>query len=58
MSDTFEMAEIAHVHRNFEVLSLNDVRMAASTVQLNPALHLCKVQHVIKADAFLRERHS
>jgi hypothetical protein len=57
MGNTLEMAEIADVHRNFEMLSLNDVRMAASAVQFDPALHLRKVRFMIKADASLRERH-
>jgi len=55
MSNTFEMAEIEDVHRNFEMLSLNDVLMAASEVQFYPAPYLRKVWLMIKADASLRE---
>ena len=57
MGNTFEMAEIADIHRNFQMLSLNDVRMAASAVQFDPALHLRKVWLMIKADPSFRERY-
>ena len=57
MGNTFEVAEIADVQRNFEMLSLNDVRMAASAVQFDPTLHLRKVWSMIKTDASLREHY-
>jgi hypothetical protein len=57
MSNAFEMAEIADVHRYFEMLFLNHVRMAASAVQFDAALYLRKVWFMIKADASLRKRH-
>ena len=57
MGNALEMTEIADVHRNLEMFSLDNVRMAAPAVQFDPAFHLHKVRFVIKADPSFGECH-
>jgi hypothetical protein len=57
MWNTLEMAEEAYIHGNLEVLSLHNIRMAASAMELYPPFHFRKMRLVIKGDTKLGKLH-
>ena len=57
MGYSLEMAEVAHIHRNLDVRSLDDIGVAAPAMECYAPFHLRKVGFVIKGDAPLSKRH-
>ena len=57
MGNILEVAKKTDVHRDFRVIPLDDVRMAASAMQVDLAHRLIKMRSVVEHYTALREGH-
>ena len=51
MRHPFEVTEEADIHRDLQVLALNNIRMAASAVKFHIPFHLAEMFFMIEGDA-------
>jgi hypothetical protein len=57
MGYPLEMAEVAYIHGNLNMRSLNDIGVTTSAMEFYAPFHLCKVGFVVKGDAPLGKRY-
>jgi len=60
--DSLEMAEVAYIHGNTDMRSLDDIGVAAPAMECYPPFHFWKMDFVVKGDAglgkdYLRSNH-